>query len=63
MKNYRKEAYMTNNLNVAATAGLDKSRSIAQINQDIQKSKHSLKSLNYRRHLKRENPFPKYRAK
>ena len=36
---------MTNNLNVAATAGLDKSRSIAQINQDIQKIEAQLKKL------------------
>ena len=36
---------MTNNLNVAATAGLDKSRSIAQINQDIQKIEALLKKL------------------
>ena len=36
---------MTNNLNVAVTAGLDKSRSIAQINQDIQKIEAQLKKL------------------
>lgn len=36
---------MTNNLNVAVTAGLDKSRSIAQINQDIQKNEAQLKKL------------------
>ena len=36
---------MNNNLNVAVTAGLDKSRSVAQINQDIQKIEAQLKKL------------------
>ena len=36
---------MTNNLNVTVTAGLDKSRSAAQINQDIQKIEAQLKKL------------------
>ena len=36
---------MTNNLNVTVTAGLDKSRSVAQINQDIQKIEAQLKKL------------------
>jgi septal ring factor EnvC (AmiA/AmiB activator) len=36
---------MNNNLNVAVTAGLDKSRSVAQINQDIQKIETQLKKL------------------
>lgn len=36
---------MTNNLNVTVTAGLDKTKSVAQINQDIQKIKAQLKKL------------------
>ena len=36
---------MTNNLNVAVTAGLDKTKSVAQINQDIQKIEAQLKKL------------------
>jgi type I site-specific restriction endonuclease len=36
---------MNNDLNVAVTAGLDKSRSVAQINQDIQKIEAQLKKL------------------
>lgn len=36
---------MTNNLNVTVTAGLDKTKSVAQINQDIQKIEAQLKKL------------------
>lgn len=45
---------MNNDLNVAVTAGLDKSRSVAQINQDIQKIEAQLKKLKLQATLEKE---------
>lgn len=42
---------MTNNLNVTVTAGLDKSKSVSQINQDIQKIQAQLKKLKLKAEL------------